>query len=124
MLNAVQNAAVGTEITVTSESDNGFWNQNEVYRVTGTTYDKILVPVNEDARRYWDYPETREGTKSISLTDRDVLRDLLTPSYDRGRVSVQRKLLTSEESREIKAEQKRERQRRAAERRQYKINFD
>ena len=118
-LNAVQKAAVGTEITVSSSNRWGT-SQEEIYRITGTTHNKRLVAVNKSARESLAY----EGLDSITLTNRDDLRLVLSPQFENGKISVHRKPLSEQESREIKAERKWERQRRAAEKRQYKINFD
>ena len=76
--------------------------------------------MNKSARESLGY----EGLDSIPLTNRDDLRLVLSPQFKNGKISVHRKPLSEQESREIKAERKWERQRRAAEKRQYKINFD
>ena len=121
LLKAVQNASVGTEITVKSRDSRWDYSENEVYRVTGTTHEKRLVSINPETRKAL----REEGLDSIDLKDRDSLMRVLSPLFSDNRsTTLKRTPLTSQERRDIKAEKKKDRQRRAAERRQFKINFD
>ena len=119
MLNAVQNAAVGTEIVVEGED---LWGRKEdyVYRITGTTHNKRIEAVSENAH----IDEHNLDLTELPLTDRTAIRELLTPYRATGNIRLIRAARSAEESRAQKAEDRWERQRRAAERRQYKINFD
>lgn len=123
MLNAVQRAAVGTVITVSSRSKSGFSAQEEIYRITGTTHNKRLIGLNDDAKDALN--DEYEDRTTLPLTNRRELRSLLTPMWEQGRrITIQRRVLTTSERAEARDEMKREREQQKAERRQYRINFE
>ena len=86
LLNRVERLPVGTEITVKSSSVSGFMKEEAVYRISGTKRDKVLIPKNEDARTRFSYLNDGD-VRSVSVRDRDTVGNLLTLSWNDGRVT-------------------------------------
>ena len=118
ILNALQRAAVGTEITI---DYNDSFKKPEIYRITGTTSDKRLIPKNAEAKESMSYSYTDEyGELKIPsnlLRDREALSDTFYLGYGGGTIQMRRTPLTREE---IAAAQL-ARQRKAADKRQLRL---
>ena len=122
MLNAVQKAAVGTEIRVEAGnySNSDYDYGTAIYRVTGTVREKKIVPINEEAREAIRV----EGLPTeIPISNRRAISTLLDPMWENGSVKLSRGPLTDKENAEARRLARWERQVRAGERRQMKFSF-